>query len=921
MTRHITLAGLLLIATACVAFAGPDLDRVLDYMFMDQMTGYKNGPQQFNDQRHITVTSEARIGQTFVTGPETWAIARIRTFLAPTEDWQPGEAAELTLWDSPEKSTRLASFTIPYENREFHYHKADWDLNVAVTPNTTYYFEINYAGQGDGKLGIAGAMKGADGYKSGQGYMNGKEADFDLCFEVHSRHKPDPIGNLKKMFARFDLDRPGLEKVKAAVEKEDFETAIKETVAYFESPARPYPIVNPKDIPQPKPDDFIKIADSLMNATWRQVDFTLYSGKKIFVNAYLATGDNKYAKKLNDLMLDWMVNSPPPNHSHIGGVPADPTWSSLRTGLRLGHAYTAYSRIHTSPAFTTDCRMAFIINLADHCDSLMKTGYKSGGNWSFTQNSALLNFGMNYPEFKMSARWADMGAQRLADSLRNDTLPDGPETESAFGYQRFSYRPLSGVYDDLILKRGLRTSFTSELGGMLEKQAEYFMYAGMPNGLVPYLGDWGHDDARVWAAEDSERFNRKDMLYVATAGKQGVKPNDVSRLYPCAGLAFLRSDWGDAGRPYEDSRYMLFHGAHYGGHGHADINAIIGLYAYGREILTDPGAFDYDRPEHQTLCHASSHNLLVVDGRNQDFYGPTMIRGWSTTPIADYVVGWGSLFKGPDATREVFYARSNGDPDTGDYWVVRDIVGGTGTYELAQRWHFVLDSNVTVDKSTLTARTGFPSRGNLAIMQIDPSRLSVEETTTDMWPVRGKFDVPPSKLPTVVYKTKAAVPAALDTLLLPYNGPKQPKLKLETIETGDSGFDSVFKVTQGSVTDLYALQRSGADKLMPKEKVAFCGKRVFVRRIKGNLRSAMLTNGSWLRVNGKEIVRVAKPLSWIAVSMDKDAVRVYTSAEATGLQVPIAKGRKLIVRNMNTDKLIDPEACKIPPYTYTAPAE
>ena len=165
-----------------------------------------------------------------------------------------------------------------------------------------------------------------------------------------------------------------------------------------------------------------------------------------------------------------------------------------------------------------------------------------------------------------------------------------------------AYNPVAGVYEDLILKRGLKTPFADELGKILEKQAEYFMYAPMPNGVTP---TWATGRTRTCARLSRampKLYNRQDMLYVATAGKEGKKPKELSKLYPNAGVVTMRSDWGDAGRPYEDARYLLLHGVHFGAHGHEDINSIPGLYAYGRELLTDPGRTNTARPN--TACSA-----------------------------------------------------------------------------------------------------------------------------------------------------------------------------------------------------------------------------------------------------------------------------------------------------------------------------
>ena len=548
--------------------------------------------------------------------------------------------------------------------------------------------------------------------------------------------------------------------------------------------------------------------------------------------------------------------------------------------------------------------MAYILSLADHCNTLVEYGANAGGNWGFTQNSYMLTFAMNFPEFKESTVWQKTAIERLSAILKEDTLPDGTETESAISYQRMSYNPLARyVYDDLVLDRGLKSPFATEIKSILQKQAEYFMHTAMPDGVSPYLGDWAHEQMRDYILEDARRFDRKDMLYVATAGKKGKKPNELSKLYPSAGIAMMRSDWGDAGRPYEDARYLMLHGVHYGAHGHQDINGIIGLYAYGRELLADPGSGEYGSPEHALLTTAVSHNLMTIDGEEQVSGSSAAFRNWATTPIADYVSSWVDPYNAGDHTREVFYIRANGDPDATDYWVVRDTARGTGTHSLEQRWHFAAESGAKLDPATLEARTAFPDKGNLAIEQVDPSRLQPEQTTTDMWIRRG-VGGPPSKLPTVIYKITTPLPAAIDTVLFPFEGAQGPQAVLKVLEKSKDGLDAAFKVVQGHVEDLFVLQSKAGAKELPTEKVSFEGERLFVRRTGGKLRSALLVNGSSLGVDGREIVKSAKPLSWVAVSFEVSGVKAYASAREPTLVVSGRDGKRVTPKPMDTDKLL-----------------
>ncbi|MDO8589105.1 MAG: heparinase II/III family protein [Armatimonadota bacterium] len=933
MTRKTVVLVCLLGLLCGGASAGPVLDEILNYMFMDQTVPMK-GPQDLWDvSRSFTLTRGEPVGQTFVTGPETAKIVRIRACIVPNEDWTTGEGAELVLWDSPEKKLSLGRYTIWYEFRGYHYNQAEWEIDAKVRPGTSYYFDISYVGKGDGKLGRIGVMNGADAYKSGQGYLAGKEADYDLCFQIHSKRAPDRIGNLKNTLARFDLTRPELAEIKAAVEKEDFDTAVAKTVEYFEGRKKPVPIIEEGEAPRFDPTFSTRNADLNMqnyfeaeeigqgyagpNLNWRadvsfdeqghkiagHFDLNRFGARGGVTAAYLKTGNEKYAKKFNDMMIDWFLDNPPPPMSHIGGSPWEPVWTSLNTGIRLGHSFIAYSRAHKSPNFTTDCRFAWIMSMADHADTLVMVGADAGGNWAFTQNGSLMTFALNFPEFKNSQVWFDTAAERFAKAIERDYLPDGIETESAPGYQRFAYKPLASIME-LLQERGVQAPFAKGLRALLEKEAEYFMYIAMPNGVTPFLGDWGADQTRPQAQRDSEQFNRKDMLYVATAGKQGTKPKEISKLYPYAGMVTLRSDWGDAGRPYEDARYLMLHGIHFGAHGHADINSIT-LYAHGRELLGDPGSHIYSSPEHAFLNTSVSHNLMTIDGDDQNRNGKTAFRNWSTTPVADYLSSWADVYKGGAYNREVFYIRGGGDPGAQDYWIIRDTAEGSGTHSVEQRWHFVLDSGATADKSTLTCKTAFADKGNLAIVQVDPSRLQVEQTTADTWHPRGSGG-PPDKMPLVIYKTNTVLPAAIDTALVPFEGKTGPKPQLKIIEKTANGLDSAFKMVQGKIEDLFVFRKSAAPKAVASEGVSFSGERLFVRKINGKLRSLLLANGTSVTVGGKQIVKSAKPVPWVIVSFEGSAVNVYTGAKATGLTVPSPKGVKVSYINTGAAKLLAP---------------
>ncbi|MHB1036660.1 MAG: alginate lyase family protein [Pirellulales bacterium] len=876
-------------------------------MYLDQSVAMKGPQELFDVQRTIELEEGKPIGQTFVTGPEAAELVRIRMFLAAGPDWKKGEGAEMVVWDSPAKKFSFGRYTIWYEYRGFQQNQAEFEVQAVVKPNTAYYFEVSYVGHGDGRLGKVGAMKGADAYKPGQGWLAGKQADFDLCFQTHCKRAPNREGNLRKTFARFDLTRPGLAEVKKAVDAGDFETAIARTVAYFEARREPTAIIEPGNVPAYDPTfDTTKADLALRNEfdasdsgkgyagpdlNWRadvsfdaeghklasSFDLNRFGPRGTLSTAYLRTGNEKYAKKLNDYLVDWYLDNPPPPESHIGGSPWEPVWASLNTGIRLGHGFVAYSRLHASPNFTTDCRFAYILSLADHADTLVMVGEGAGGNWSFTQNSSLLRFALDFPEFARAPLWVETACKRLDVSIKRDWLPDGVEMESAPSYQRMAYEPLAGILE-LIGQRGVKTPFTETLRGLLERQAEYFMYLAMPNGVTPFLGDWGHDPQREALLLDSKRYGRRDMRYVATAGKEGEKPAELSKLYPAAGMAMLRSDWGDAGAPFEDARYLMLHGLHFGAHGHGDINGVV-VYAYGSELLCDPGSYIYGSPEHAFLNTAASHNLLTIDGEDQNRGGRVEITHWATTPVADYLATRADVYRSGSYRREVFYLRGNGDAGASDYWLVRDTAEGSGSHSLEQRWHVSVDHRVTVSPAGAIAQAASDDKGSLALVQVTPARLELEETTANTWEPRG-VAVTPRKLPTLIYKAKTDLPAAIDTALVPFRGKAGPPARLEVLETSPDGLDASFKMVQGTIEDTFVFRAAG-QKTSAAGTILLDGDRAVVRRVAGKLRAVLVVNVKTLVIDGRQIVKSEQPIPWLVAAFDASGMQTFCKQVAS----------------------------------------
>ncbi len=134
-----------------------------------------------------------------------------------------------------------------------------------------------------------------------------------------------------------------------------------------------------------------------------------------------------------------------------------------------------------------------------------------------------------------------------------------------------------------------------------------------------------------------------------------------------------------------------------GGHGHADALSIQ-LITDGRRILIDPGTFCYPCPERNRFRGTAAHNTLQIDGRDQaNPAGPfgwtgmpeTTVDVWRTGEAFDLFAGHHNGYAPVIHQRWIFGLRSK-------FWLVRDLVTGTGRHRLDLHWHFLNEQDISI---------------------------------------------------------------------------------------------------------------------------------------------------------------------------------------------------------------------------------
>lgn len=882
MRTLVLLAYVTLVATSLFVQpvnAGSDLDRILNNMVLDAHNG------SINRDDYKTITPDVPIGQTFTTGPNIVEVSRIAVAQAYWhETWDQDESLVLTLWDTPAKKKLIAQAEMPYKWREWEGQVIMYTLNAKVQPNTQYYFELTVKG-GDGK--IVGVFLGSN-YEGGRAFEGGRPAEKNIWFEVHGRPLFDRDSAYADRFSMWNLDYPGLEKVKAAVSKKDWDAAVDELIRYYESkPELVDPSLRPKKNPQydASYDELVldkKIKDDKGNIidlgpnwnhfrTWPTrggVGLTRSGIMKNLAGAYRNTADEKFAKGFNDLMFNMLNDLPSPlragvikpdarnvNPAPPSGIAGGSMWAGLSIAARMNQMWYFYSSVAASPNFTRDIRAAMIFNMVDMARVLSMQ--KGGGNWDSQMSTALYELAERHPELAQSKEWFEQGLSSMIANLWSISRADGTIQEPTFGYTTLVINRFIKLLDT---RKRLNISIDPKYVKRVEKAIEYLMYSTEPNGDLPSRGDTfnfvNSKEQLTWAAD---YYDRDDFLYVATGGKQGKIPMGTSVLFPIGGWLTMRSDWGP------NALYLNLHNGKNMGHGHADELSIC-IDAYGSKLVVDPGCYTYGTPEQTELSKSRKHATVTIDDKDTRTEDGT--NSLVTMGVIDYYSGTNAGYNSLENvkhTRQIVFLKP-------DYWVIRDSVTGEGEHEFTSRFPF-LPGEIDLDVKTGVCRTKNAS-GNLMIV---PDKMSgfVAQTYTYNFPSEGL-----KPAPGVSYSKKTKLPADLSYAMIPYKGTNAPKASFNRIA------EDAFKVSHINGTDYVVFgDVSSAD-------VEFNGEALVVRESGSAIKSIGWVNGTGVKLDGRMIASSSKLIKSLELVRDGDTLIIRSSSSEPTLKVAALGSRK-----------------------------
>jgi hypothetical protein len=524
--------------------------------------------------------------------------------------------------------------------------------------------------------------------------------------------------------------------------------------------------------------DFASVGDAKI--TW---ELNRHQHLVTLAKAYRLTDDVRFAVELLAQWRHWQKENPYPK-----GI----NWaSSLEVAFRSLSWLWVYFLLEGTPAMTPEFqgqwRRAMALN-GRHIE-LYHSTYFAPNTHLLGEAVALFFIGTLCPELRSSSRWKRRGWKIILQESERQVRADGFYFEQSTHYHVYALDFLLHVTVLASLNdMPFPPEYIRRLGQMLEALA-VLCRAGIPP-------RWGDDDGgRVFdprrnraehlsdpLASGAVLFGRGDFKLLAGGlpeetlwllGEKGAaefdrieakQPGMSSVAWPETGLYVMSS----SERKLQAIIDAGPQGAITAGHGHADALSLT-LHADERPLLVDPGTYEYvgagiDRDQFRSTA---AHNTLQVDGRSQsDPKGPftwkrfteSKAESWISGEKFDLFVGSHDGYSLPGNPtihrRWVFFRKPK-------FWLVRDLMLGTGKHRLELHWHLNPDLSSTKPAEGLFFSSG--KSGGIAIYSPEEQTWS-KNVGQGAWSAAYGMKQPAIE---VQFTTETTLPAEFATLLKP----------------------------------------------------------------------------------------------------------------------------------------------------------
>lgn len=311
----------------------------------------------------------------------------------------------------------------------------------------------------------------------------------------------DHTNLVQSLFKEINLNYPGLEKTRTAVQKLDWPNASKELLNYFRN----------KKQPQWLHDCAVSVSDSIMteanevlkntytfqgvksvlpvkkesNRDWyytgpaKDIEWAYFLNRTMYFNslrmAYCKTSNPIYPEAFNALILDWIVNNPTP-----AGKTDNATWRALETGLRLALSWPMlFYQLQHAKEFSEVTRLLMLASIIDHAAYTRKNHWVHH-NHGVMELNGLVTAALLFPELNSSKEWYNHSLIAMKEEFSYQSYPDGAMKELTNSYHIVVIRNFF-QFIDIHNKTG--KTLPPYFNEVVENMCNYMAYTSRPDGF------------------------------------------------------------------------------------------------------------------------------------------------------------------------------------------------------------------------------------------------------------------------------------------------------------------------------------------------------------------------------------------------------------------------------------------------------
>ena len=544
-------------------------------------------------------------------------------------------------------------------------------------------------------------------------------------------------------FELLDLDRPGLEAVKAQYAKGNLKKAAELLLRYYRSRTAEANVdIDINNIKVTDRDR--KIADDALDHTFYADDGYQPSynyGKDInwkywpikdnelrwmlhrqkwftpMGKMFRTTGDEMWAKEWKAEFLDWIKKNPLVDVTTAQfemedneGLSADVenarfAWRPLEISHRLQDQINQFTLFITSKNFTPAFLTEFLWNYHRHGDYIYHH-YSAQGNHLLFEAQRMFYAGTFFPEFKDSKAWQQSGIDILNREIKKQVLDDGGQYELDPHY----HLACIGIFTralQVAQANHIEKVIPQSYKDTIERMITFYYNICYPDYSNPCFSD-AKRGARHAEIRNYQTWTRlfPDNPYIkwfATLGKEGKRPDNLSRGYLTSGFFTFRNGW-------DKGATVMVVKAGPKGEWHAQPdNGTFELWFNGRNLFPDSGSYIFAgqgeiQKQRDWFRQTRVHNTLTLDNRNLETQRSKTIL-WQPEGDVQTLVTENPSYSGLRHRRTIFFVDRK-------YFVIVDEAMGTATGTI--NLHYLLtDGNSTLDTATNTIATDYDGNSNV----------------------------------------------------------------------------------------------------------------------------------------------------------------------------------------------------------------